>query len=239
MPTASSGGVRSRRGAGLATALGATLLLLLARRMMSDDDGQMLVVAGVIYALVMATVLATLARHHPHARFGPANLVTTIRVVLTGLAAGVAFVTPRDALAWWVIAFTGAAALLDGVDGRLARRTRLQSRFGARFDTEIDALLILALSALVWRYGKAGAWVLACGGLRYAFIGSGWLWPWLAAPLTPTTRGKTVAVLVFLGLALALAPSTPRPTSTAIAAVTLATLAWSFAVDVRRLQRGS
>jgi phosphatidylglycerophosphate synthase len=237
MPTASSAGVRSRRGAWLATALGAALLLLFANRMMSGGDAPLLAVAALIYAVVMTTVLGTIARHHPHARFGPANLVTTIRVVLTALTAGAVFVSPRDALAWWVIAFTGAAALLDGVDGRLARRTGLQSRFGARFDTEIDALLILALSALVWRYGKAGAWVLACGALRYAFIASGRLWPWLAAPLTPTTRGKTVAVFVFLGLALALAPSVPSAASTRIAAVTLATLSWSFAVDVRRLQR--
>ena len=40
------------------------------------------------------------------------------------------------------------------------------SAFGARFDMETDALLILALSVLVWRHAKAGAWVLASGLLR-------------------------------------------------------------------------
>ena len=46
---------------------------------------------------------------------------------------------------------------------RLARapHRRSRARFGARFDMEIDALLILALSILAWRHGKAGAWVVA------------------------------------------------------------------------------
>jgi multidrug efflux pump subunit AcrA (membrane-fusion protein) len=38
--------------------------------------------------------------------------------------------------------------MLDGVDGWLARRHEIASRFGARFDMEVDALLILALSVL-------------------------------------------------------------------------------------------
>ena len=63
--------------------------------------------------------------------------------------------------------------LLDGVDGWLARRHRIASAFGARFDMEIDALLILALSVLAWRHEKAGAWVVASGLLRYAFVAAG------------------------------------------------------------------
>ena len=44
---------------------------------------------------------------------------------------------------------------LDGVDGWLARRRGMSSAFGARFDMEIDALLVQVLAILVWRYGKA------------------------------------------------------------------------------------
>ena len=41
--------------------------------------------------------------------------------------------------------------LLDGVDGRLARKYGASSRFGARFDMEVDAVLICVLALLAWR----------------------------------------------------------------------------------------
>ena len=43
---------------------------------------------------------------------------------------------------------------LDGVDGWLARRSGIASAFGARFDMEIDALLILVLAVLAWRSAR-------------------------------------------------------------------------------------
>ena len=55
------------------------------------------------------------------------------------------------------------AAILDLADGWVARRTGTATAVGARFDMEVDALLILVLSALVWRYGVTGPWVLPPG----------------------------------------------------------------------------
>jgi phosphatidylglycerophosphate synthase len=129
------------------------------------------------------------------------------------------------------------AAGLDGVDGALARRRQMASPFGARFDMEVDALLVLVLAVLVWRFDKAGAWVLACGAMRYGFAAAGWVWPWLAGPLTPTLRGRAVAALQFMALAAALAPAVPAPASRLLAAAALALLTWSFALDVNRLRR--
>ena len=83
------------------------------------------------------------------------------------------------------VALAASVAVLDGVDGWLARRTRMASAFGARFDMETDAALILVLAVLAWQFGRAGAWVLACGLLRYAFVGAGVLWPWLRSPCRP------------------------------------------------------
>jgi phosphatidylglycerophosphate synthase len=80
--------------------------------------------------------------------------------------------------------------------------------------------------------------VLGCGLMRYAFVAAAWPLPWMGGPLTPTLRGKAVAVLQFVGLAVALAPIVPSPASDAVVAVTLALLAWSFAVDIGRLWRG-
>ena len=193
--------------------------------------------AAAIFAVMMVSVIAVAGTRHPYPRFGPANYVTTIRAMLVALvAASIGHPVTPDVL-WAVIGLTALMAAMDGLDGWLARRTRMASEFGARFDMETDAVLILVLSILVWQHGKAGAWVLLCGLMRYAFLAAGWLQPWLAQPLRSTRRGKTVAVGQLLGLSVALAPIVSMPLSTIAAAVTLAVLAWSFAIDVRWLSR--
>jgi phosphatidylglycerophosphate synthase len=192
--------------------------------------------AAAVFAVMMAVVVATVGAHHPFARFGPANYVTMLRAAVVALAATLLLEPPSDRLAWFVVGVTACLAALDGLDGWLARRTGLASAFGARFDMEVDALLILVLSLFVWRYDKAGAWVLACGLMRYAFVAAGWVLPWMAGPLRPTLRGKSVAVGQFAGLGLALAPVVSSPASAAVAAITLAALVWSFGIDVMRLR---
>ncbi|GAA4940924.1 hypothetical protein GCM10023238_03240 [Streptomyces heliomycini] len=44
---------------------------------------------------------------------------------------------------------TAVALILDGVDGKVARRTGTSTPLGARFDMEVDAFLILVLSVYV------------------------------------------------------------------------------------------
>ena len=185
----------------------------------------------------MTLVLVAAPAHHPFPRFGAANLVTTLRLTIVAVVAGMVLEPASARLAWLVVALATIGAALDGVDGWLARRTGLSSALGARFDMETDALFILLLSLLVWRHDKAGMWVLMCGLMRYAFVAAGWVLPWMAGRLTPTLRGKTVAVIQLTGLGLALTPIVTPPASTLVAALTLAALAWSFAVDVGRLWR--
>jgi phosphatidylglycerophosphate synthase len=181
--------------------------------------------------------LAPVIGKHPYPRFGPANVVTTIRAVLVALVAVLIGRPATPELLWLTIGLTAVMGVLDGLDGWLARRTGMASEFGARFDMETDAALILVLSILVWQHGKAGAWVLLCGLMRYAFVAAGWLLPWLARPLQSTRRGKTVAVGQLVGLSVALAPIVPVPLSAVAAALTLTALAWSFAIDIARLSR--
>ena len=176
-------------------------------------------------------------RYNANSRFGAANLVTALRATLAVMIASW-LVRPAAGSMWLVILLTAVFAGLDGVDGWLARRTGTTSEFGARFDMETDAALILVLSLLVWQTGKAGPWVLLCGLMRYLFVAAGYLLPWMAAPLSPTWRGKTVAVLQFLGLGIALAPPLLPPASRLVAAATVGALCWSFAVDIRRLWMG-
>ena len=175
--------------------------------------------------------------HHPFRQFGGANLITTIRLGLVALVAAMLGEAYSPALAWTATALTVVVTVLDGVDGAIARRSSLASTFGARFDMETDALLLLLLSALAWRWDRAGAWVLACGLMRYGFVAAGWVWRWLDAPLPPSQRRKTVCVVQIVTLGVIVAPVVPGWLSVAGAAVTLGLLAWSFGVDVVWLAR--
>lgn len=161
-----------------------------------------------------------------------ASVVTTVRLVL---ALSLWLMAP--AAAWALVGVAAAAAILDAVDGPIARRTGRTTAFGARFDMETDAFLILTLSLLVWRVGHAGAWVIASGLMRYAFIAAGWLLPWMRAELPKSTRRQAVCVVQVVALIVALAPGVTPPLSTAISAVGLAILTWSFWLDVAWLAR--
>ncbi|MGE0043131.1 MAG: CDP-alcohol phosphatidyltransferase family protein [Vicinamibacterales bacterium] len=192
---------------------------------------------GAVFTAALVVAAPGLRRHHPFGRLGAANAVTLVRLALVALLAALAGEPAGAAAAWVVVAVTVVLAGLDGLDGWLARRSGLASAFGARLDMETDAFLVLVLSVLAWHHGKAGPWVLGCGLMRYAFVAAGWGLAWMRGPLRPTLRGRTVAVTQFIGLAIAIAPVVPRPWSAAVAAVTLAVLAWSFGLDVGRLWR--
>ena len=124
-----------------------------------------------------------------------------------------------------------AALILDGLDGRLARRENVASSFGASFDMETDALLVQVLAILAWQEHKAGAWVLASGLMRYVFLAASWVWGWLRQPLPPSLRAKAICVLQIVALIVAVAPLVEPPLSSIVAASGLAALSYSFLMD--------
>jgi phosphatidylglycerophosphate synthase len=182
----------------------------------------------------IALIVVSRVGADPVPRFGPADQVTSVRALLVALVAALIGEPAQPAFA---VGAAAIATMLDGVDGWLARRTRSASAFGARYDMEIDALLIQVLAVLAWRYGKAGPWVLASGLWRYAFVGAGRLWPWLRRPLEPTLRARAICVIQIAGLLLVLLPAIQPPASGAIAAAALTALSYSFLVDIGRLWR--
>ena len=169
--------------------------------------------------------------------FGAANSVTLARAVLVLLLTALLGSAVSAALGWLLVGLAVVAALLDGVDGALARRRGEGSEFGARFDMEIDALLILVLAALAWQHGKAGVWILAAGLLRYVFVAASYAVPWLGAPLPPSRRRQAVCVVQIATLIGALVPLIVSPWSVVLAVAGLVALMGSFGIDVAWLAR--
>ena len=189
------------------------------------------------FGLVLVLVLALLPRHYPYGRFGAANSVTLARTAMAALLLGCVGAGTQPALAWVAASIATLAACLDALDGPLARRQGTASAFGARFDMEADAGLILILSLLAWQFGKAGPWVLAAGLMRYAFVLAGLWLPWLRAELPPRVRRQTGCVVQVVALIGCLVPLIQRPLSAALAAGGLAVLTISFMLDITLLAR--
>lgn len=186
------------------------------------------------YGILLAVMI--LAVEPPSGPFGPANRVTLVRAVFVCLVGGVIVFPPMSVaettlVAWVTVAIAALAEGLDAVDGWVARRRKVTSAFGARFDMETDSLFVLLLAILVWRFDKAGSWIIAAGALRYAFALALWLWPRLRQPLRPSPRRQAVCVAMVLALIVCLAPPVTPVIATPIAAAAVALLAWSFAVD--------
>jgi len=189
------------------------------------------------FAGMMAISIGFLQRHHRFERFGPANQITTARAMLVALIASLIGEPRVPEVAFSAVAAGVLVTMMDGVDGWLARRHRIASAFGARFDMEIDALLILVLAVLSWQFGKAGAWVVLSGLLRYAFVAAGSWAAWMNAPLPASRRRQTICVIQTAALTLVMLPAIAPPVSTVVAAASLCALVCSFLVDILWLWR--
>jgi phosphatidylglycerophosphate synthase len=210
------------------------LLAVLAAGVRLDLAGWL---AGAAYAVGGWAMLTVAIRRSGLRSFGPANQITLVRAVLVGGVTALVADSIGGRAPVGVLVTTAAAALiLDAVDGKVARRTGTSTALGARFDMEVDAFLILVLSVFV--AGRYGAWVLAIGGMRYAYVAAYRLLPWLRRPLPPRYSAKVVAatqgvVLVIAGAGV-IFPGWVIRTSIVVA---LGMLGWSFGRDILVLWR--
>jgi phosphatidylglycerophosphate synthase len=159
----------------------------------------------------------------PSGRFGMANEVTTLRLFLLLTLTAAPSVLP----AWRVLAIVSFVMLLDLLDGWLARTLGDASAFGAHFDMETDALLVLVLTLRLWLVEGFGAWVLCPGLLRYLYVLWLWLWPGTGREAPRSLFGR----LAFASLVLGLCSGLVLPGVWATSGVALGTLivSWSFA----------
>jgi phosphatidylglycerophosphate synthase len=194
------------------------------------------VALGLACGAVLAVGVATGLRRHGRERLGPADWVTLSRSSLScAVAALVADAFGSRARIGPLVCLAAAALALDAVDGRIARRTRTVTGFGARFDMEADAFLILVLSVYV--AGSAGPWVLTAGLARYALLLAALALPWLAGPSPPRYWAKVVAATQGIVLTVAAAEVLPAAVRDGVLVAALLLLAESFARQVWWLAR--
>ena len=191
-----------------------------------------------IFALGSIIVLRGLgiSQYYAHDRLGLCNIITLTRAAGIAVLAGL-LLAPVAGLGWGLVAIAGLLLGLDGLDGWAARRARLQSSFGARFDMEADVAFSLTLSALAVAMGQVGAWFLLLGLMRPLFLAAGRVWPALATPLPDARWRKTMAGLQMAGQVVLIAPILSPPASIWLGAAILAAMIASFAVDIRWLLR--
>jgi phosphatidylglycerophosphate synthase len=183
--------------------------------------------AGLACGAGATLLLARSLTRRPAYVLGPADWVTLGRAVLVcGVAALTADSFNRPAAVPTLVTLAAIALVLDGVDGWLARRTGTASAFGARFDMEVDAFLILVLSGYAAR--PIGWWVLLIGVARYLFVAAGSVLPWLRGSVPPRAWCKVVAVIQGVVLTVAAADVLPLLVSRLAVGIALVLLAESF-----------
>jgi phosphatidylglycerophosphate synthase len=174
--------------------------------------------------------------HELRVQWGPASWVTLARATLAvAVAALVADSFAHEEPVAVLVTLAAVALALDLADGWVARRTGTATALGARFDGEVDAFLILALS--IYAAPTYGAWVLAIGAARYLFLIGEWLLPWMRAPLPPRRWRKVVAGAQGVVLTVAAAGILPRALTQVLLAVALVALTASMGECVWWLSR--
>lgn len=210
------------------------LLLLGAVALLAALIFDAFVVPVVVFCIISAISLRGLVQWYPHDVLGACNVVTLCRAALVALLAGAIFV---PAAAWAVFGIAISAFALDGVDGWLARRSRLASAFGARFDMEIDAMLGAVLALALLFQGTAGLSILVLGFSRYVFVLAGFIWPSLRGDLPCSFRRKAICVVQIAALIILMFPLTPVALVLPISGIAALALIYSFAVDTLYLLR--
>lgn len=168
-----------------------------------------------------------------------ANLITTIRALGTAglIVWTVAVFLDRPAPHWQLVAIIVATVceILDGVDGKVARKLGEASALGGRYDMEVDSVMLLTLSFALVGTGAAGWWVLVLGGWRYAFWAGQLVIPALRRELPYRWSRRLIAVLVIsaaiTGLAMDLV-ALPPIMITVLLIMAAALLTYSFGRDI-------
>lgn len=185
-------------------------------------------VASVVALLVPIVACEPVRKRSTKVIGGTANRITLLRGCLVAWLAAFCMTNGSQHQAFWVACVATIALAMDGLDGFIARKTNGESEYGAKFDMEFDAMLMLVLSWLVFAWNQAGPWVLFCGLARYLWAAASAQFMWLRKEVPGEFRRKTGCVIGVIGLICAAAPI---PHSALWAAIATGALALSFGMD--------
>jgi phosphatidylglycerophosphate synthase len=186
-----------------------------------------------VFGLLCDVLLVRALRRHAAPRVGIANGVTWARCALVGAVVALVSGGSDGVGTVELVVLATVALLLDGVDGRVARATRTVSALGSRFDMEVDAALVLALSLAA--APRVGPWVLLVGAARYLLLLATLLVPRLGAPTPPKLWRKVVAVVQGVVLTVVCAGVLGPLIGEGIAVAAALALAWSFGTQIHAL----
>ncbi len=170
-------------------------------------------------------LLSKRGHHCARGGFGIANGITSLRLVLT-----LALMLAASAAPGWLLATTVVSIIvLDGIDGHIARRRGEATPFGAHFDVEVDAMMVMALSCVLLLRDLAGAWVLLAGLWRYIYLATVHV---IVPPNPERSRTRLArAIYVLMTTCFAVALIVPPAWAPRLAALGTLSVSFSFGVS--------
>ena len=200
-----------------------------------------LLIAGIIVARELWLLWHGLASNHradeahllPTLGYG--NRLTIARGLMLALLAGFIF-SPRPPgwLAWLPAILYTIAAVLDHLDGYVARITNHSTKLGEMLDMEYDVIGIFAAVLLAISYGQLPVWYLGIGLAREIFLAGHWLLRKSGKPvydLPPSSDRRLIAGLQMGFLSVVLWPVLAPPVTTVGAVLFALPMVVSFGRD--------
>lgn len=171
----------------------------------------------------------------PYPSLGWANRLTLLRGGLIALTGGFLFQPQALGLMAWIpgVLYT-IAAILDRMDGFVARRSKQTSLLGSELDTAYDALGLLVAPLLAVGYGKVHWSFLLVSAAYYIFV---WGLYWRRThqlpvyPLLPSALRRTLAGFQMGFVALILLPCFYAPFTVVVGLAFMLPILLGFIVD--------
>lgn len=211
------------------------------RQFTSLDALQWLLIADCLWFFVCWQLWRRLELNRAHEnaplypRLGWANHLTLLRGGLIALTGGFLFQPQADGWAGWIpgMLYT-IAAILDRMDGFVARRGKQTSLLGNELDTVYDALGLLVAPLLAVGYGKLHWSFLLVSAAYYVFV---WGLRWrsthnlIVYPLMPSVLRRTLAGFQMGFVAFILLPCFHAPLTFIIGIAFMLPILLGFMVD--------
>lgn len=171
----------------------------------------------------------------PYPTFGWANRLTLLRGGLIALTGGFLLQPQAGGLMAWIPGVLySIAAILDRLDGFVARRSKQTSLLGSELDTAYDALGLLVAPLLAVGYGKVHWSFLLVSAAYYIFVG-GLYWRRThqlpVYPLLPSALRRTLAGFQMGFIAFILLPCFHAPLTIIIGIAFMLPILLGFMVD--------